>query len=289
MKEIVEQGLKSIGDSTIIKELRRVTGGDINDAYYIKTVKQEYFIKINRKAPADFFTIEVEGLKIINDTNAICVPEVLYCNHSSTTNVSILIMEWIDCVTSKKTEEDLGYQLAKLHLSKKDHFGYDKDTYIGYLKQKNELYSNWVEYYRDCRLAWQIEIAQHKGRLNKERIRKFNRLLQTLDKWIPDIPSSGILHGDLWSGNWMAGPNGEPVLIDPSILYGHNEFDIAFTELFGGFSQEFYRSYQAILPLTTEYNDRKQLYQLYYLLVHLNMFGESYGGSIDRILDRYVG
>lgn len=115
------------------------------------------------------------------------------------------------------------------------------------------------------------------------------RLLEKLDTWIPNNPKSSTLHGDLWGGNWMTGKGGVPYLIDPSILFGDHEFEMAFTELFGGFSQRFYDAYHSVFPLSPEYETRKELYQLYYLLAHLNMFGESYGGSVDRIVRKYVG
>lgn len=115
------------------------------------------------------------------------------------------------------------------------------------------------------------------------------KLLENLDKWVPDKVEPSYLHGDLWGGNWLSGPGGEPYVIDPSFLYGDRHFELAFTEVFGGYSSEFYQAYQDRFPLSPYYEDVKPLYQLYYLLVHLNMFGEAYGRSVDTILKRYTG
>ena len=127
------------------------------------------------------------------------------------------------------------------------------------------------------------------GTIKGNRYHLLTKLLERLEEWIPHHPSASLLHGDLWGGNWMNGADGKPYLIDPSILYGDHAFELAFTELFGGFSPSFYRAYEDVFPLPAEYENQKPLYQLFYLLVHLNMFGESYGGSVDRILKRYVG
>jgi fructosamine-3-kinase len=113
-------------------------------------------------------------------------------------------------------------------------------------------------------------------------------LLDRLGDWLPTHPPASLLHGDLWGGNWLTTALGEPALIDPAVYYGHREADLAFTELFGGFPAAFYVAYRASWPLDSGYEERKDLYNLYHLLNHLNLFGESYGGSVDSILQRYV-
>ena len=134
----------------------------------------------------------------------------------------------------------------------------------------------------------QLEYGRTRGFIRGQREALLVKLLEQLHQWIPTQPKKSILHGDLWGGNWMVGTRGTPYLIDPAILYGDHEFELAFTELFGGFHDVFYEAYQSIFPLSLEYEERKEIYQLYYLLVHLNLFGESYGGAVDRILRRYV-
>ncbi|MFB4164641.1 fructosamine kinase family protein [Alteribacillus sp. JSM 102045] len=109
-----------------------------------------------------------------------------------------------------------------------------------------------------------------------------------LSDWIPDHQHPVKLHGDLWGGNWLPGKDGRPYFIDPAVWYGDHEFELAFTHLFGGFSKRVYDAYQEIKNIEVSFEDRKPLYQLYYLLVHLNIFEESYGSSVDRILSKYA-
>lgn len=176
-----------------------------------------------------------------------------------------------------------------MHRSEGKHFGLEEDQYIGTLPQKNGLYSDWVSFYLERRLMPQFNLADKKGQLNSSRRRKLMKLFDGLHKWLPTKCKPVLLHGDLWGGNWISSRSGQPYLIDPAAFYGHHEFELAFTELFGGFSRAFYQTYQDIIPLTSEYEDRKELYQLYYLLVHLNLFGEAYGQAVDRILRKYIG
>lgn len=166
--------------------------------------------------------------------------------------------------------------------------GFQNDTYIGLLPQPNGLKPNWLEYYREYRLQSQIKYGSDKGVIQGKRLQKLNSLLERLDKWIPAFIEPSYLHGDLYAGNWIVGPAGQPYLVDPSFLYGDRHLDMAFTELFGGFSKEFYDAYEAVNPLRPDFDDIKPLYKLYYLIVHLNMFGESYGNDVDLILNKYV-
>src|SRR5690606_35616774 len=114
------------------------------------------------------------------------------------------------------------------------------------------------------------------------------KLIDDLDQWIPAHHPPSLLHGDLWKGNWLAGPDGEPYLIDPAVFYGDREYELAFSELFSGFSPTFYAAYKEAAPVSKEYGERRPIYQLYYLLVHLIHFGEAYGSAVDRVLQRYV-
>ena len=134
----------------------------------------------------------------------------------------------------------------------------------------------------------QLEQGRTRGFVRGQREALLVKLLEQLHHWIPTQPKKSILHGDLWVGNWMVSTRGTPYLIDPAILYGNHEFELAFTALFGGFHDVFYEAYQSIFPLSLEYDEWKEIYQLYNLLVHLNVFGESYGGAVDRILRTYV-
>lgn len=288
MKKQISHALEVIGDTSPMQAIKKISGGDINEAYYIQTSEQEYFIKGNRNVSDHFFRVEAKGLQRMRDTGVIHVPDVFYYDDPME-NEGVIVMEWIQGEKKPHTEEQLGTNLASMHKSFGKAHGFDDDTFIGLLPQPNNWYDNWMEYYHDCRLVSQFNIAAERGRLTMDRKSLLKKLMERLPNWIDHGAKPSLLHGDLWGGNWMAGPNGSPYLIDPSILYGDHAFEIAFTELFGGYSETFYRAYQEEYPLPDHYEEIKDIYQLYYLLVHLNLFGEGYGGSVDRILKYYVG
>ncbi|WP_080874314.1 fructosamine kinase family protein [Oceanobacillus timonensis] len=286
---MIEEKLKHIGDNTSIQTKTPVSGGDINQAYYIQTGKQAYFIKVNRQAESGFFQVEANGLERIRSTQTIAVPEVYYFDQSSGDQEMTLIMEWIQGEKTATTEQQLGEQLASMHAAGgSGQYGLDQSTYVGKLHQPNGWYTDWADYFRECRLQPQFDIAVQLNRMNQNRRMKLEKLMDNLDKYLPKQPQVSLLHGDLWGGNWIAGQAGKPYLIDPSILYGDHLFELSFTEVFGGFSNTFYSQYQNVFPLEDYYEEIKPIYQLFYLLVHLNMFGEVYGGSVDRILKRYT-
>ncbi|WP_173918506.1 fructosamine kinase family protein [Halobacillus sp. Marseille-Q1614] len=288
MKKDIERVVQALGDSSAVKNVHQVSGGDINQAFYVKTEEQEYFIKGNQNVPSHFFKAEAEGLKLIKETRTAAVPEVYYYDEPKQGEAAMLAMKWVEGEDRPHTAEVLGRKLAEMHNHKADRYGFGLPTFVGTMDQPNEWRNTWLEYYRDCRLKEQLEIGLDKGNLPLSRQKNLEWLIEHLDVWIPASPSPSLLHGDLWGGNFIAGPKGEPYLIDPSVLYGDPCFELAFTELFGGFSQDFYTAYKEVSPLPSDYEDIRPLYQLFYLLVHLNMFGESYGPSVDQILKRFT-
>lgn len=287
MKKIIEEGLKHIEENGVILSANGVSGGDINEAFYVRTKENEYFVKLNRNVPRSFFDFEAKGLQLIRNTNTIHVPYVYGVFEVEQTPT--LWMEWMKGTRTKDTDRWLGERLAAMHLADGQNYGYEGKSYIGLLLIDGKIMDSWLDYYRDIRLMKQLKIGQKSGRIRGKREKQLYKLMERLGQWIPDKPKSSLLHGDLWGGNWITGKNGNPYLIDPSVLRGDHEFEIAFTQLFGGFSHRFYDAYQAVFPLSDEYESKKELYQLYYLLVHLNLFGESYGYSVDRILNKFVG
>jgi fructosamine-3-kinase len=289
MQAMMEEALRTIGDASGIVSIRPVSGGDINRAYRVETKRERYFVKTNRRIPARFFYAEAEGLERIRATGTIAVPRVYRVHESAETGEGLLVLEWIEGERTRTTEEELGRQLAALHQTTAERFGLETDNFIARLPQPNGWYASWTDYYRERRLLPQVQLAERLGRMTPCRRKQLTALMDGLDRWLPRDSRPSLLHGDLWGGNWLAGPGGRPYLIDPSAFYGDREMEIAFTELFGGFSPAFYRSYQEVWPLSPGYAERKPLYQLFYLLVHLNLFGESYGAAVDRILARYAG
>ncbi|WP_101842324.1 fructosamine kinase family protein [Halobacillus sp. Marseille-P3879] len=289
MKQQIKRVLQQINDQSGIQEIKSVSGGDINEAFYVKTEEQTYFMKGNQNVPSHFFKAEASGLEAIRHTQTVSVPEVYYYDEPDENEIGMMALEWIEASSTYDSSEKLGEKLALMHKQTADHYGFGEPTFVGELDQPNEWKDSWVEYYRDNRLHHQYLIGKENGRINGKRQKRMETLLTHLDKFVPAEPSASLLHGDLWGGNYLTSKEGEPFLIDPSIVYGDPQFEIAFTELFGGFAPSFYSSYQQVSPLYSEYKEVKPLYQLFYLLVHLNIFGEMYGSSVDRILKKYIG
>ena len=286
LEAMTKIGLENGRDNSELITIKPIDGGSINEAFYVKTREGEYFMKHHANSQKDFFKSEAIGLRIIKETETISVPN--YLSYSDKHGEAFLLMEWIEGKKSAETESILGRNLAQLHRTFGTMHGFKNDTYIGILDQPNTLEPNWLAYFRENRLNYHVKNAIDKGLLVGSRKDKFLRLLDNLDKWIPTFVEPSYLHGDLYSGNWLVGPSGEPYLVDPSFFYGDRHLEIAFTEVFGGFSKEFYDSYNENFPLHENYEEIKQIYQLYYILVHFIMFGESYGKQIDEILNYYV-
>lgn len=287
MNPLLKEAMKQAGDESSIYKIKRVAGGSINESYFVKTDRNNYFIKYHPNAPNRFFELEAKGLQLIKDTNTIDVPKVIA--YSDQQERAYLVLEWVSGQEHKDTERLLGERLASMHCHKGDKHGFSSNTYVGTLSQVNGLYTSWQAYYRECRLYSQLELGILRNQITGKRRRQLNKLIDKLDLFVPDHVTPSYLHGDLWGGNWIVGSNGAPFLIDPSFLFGDRHFELAFTELFGGFSNSFYQAYEERFPVSSYYEDCKAIYQLYYLLVHLNIFGEMYGPHVDTILNKFVG
>ncbi len=196
-------------------------------------------------------------------------------------------MEHIEAKSPNSKDLELfGNQLAQLHKVTSDEFGFEENNFIGSLHQSNKTHTKWNDFYLEEHLIPQLELSKSKGLLNVDEIPETQKLKDICFPYFKNAKSS-LLHGDLWSGNYLISTSGKPYLIDPAIYFGHNEVDIAMSKLFGGFGQSFYDSYHSFISKDKFTEDRIQLYQLYYLLVHLNMFGTSYYSSVKQILSKY--
>jgi fructosamine-3-kinase len=275
---------------TSVGALRSITlvgGGDINAAARVETRDACYFVKWNSRPRPRMFEVEARGLNLLATAEALRVPRVI----AVIDQPAALVLEWIDLGSNKTAAaEALGRGLAQQHRSTAQTYGLDHDNYIGSTPQRNTPARSWIEFYRDRRLGAQRALAQRHGYLTPDRERQLDRVMDHLDHWIDDSQvAPSLLHGDLWVGNYLIDAQGNPVLIDPAVYYGDREAEIAFTELFGGFGARFYAAYNEVWPLDHNYADRRDLYNLYHLLNHLNLFGEGYGGSVDAILRHYAG
>lgn len=269
-----------------ISNVQSVSGGDISKTYLIETSHHKYFLKINSNSNAlDMFNAEKKGLEAIANTNTIATPKIFASDIFQ--NNAFLILEYIESKSpNDKDFENLGQQLAELHKHKSSSFGFIDDNFIGSLPQYNNKNTDWAKFYINQRLLPQIELALSKKLLQHKDVPK----TETMHKVCNDIfkqVSPSLLHGDLWGGNYLISTEGKPYLIDPAVYYGHSEVDIAMSKLFGGFGISFYDTYHKSFPKTQEFDARIELYQLYYLLVHLNLFGGSYYNSVKRIFNTY--
>lgn len=289
MNHFVQLILKQIGIPSTVHQIEPISGGSISDAYKIITDQQIYFFKTKTNVHRDFFQKEMYNLTLLRNTKTIGIPEPYGEWYDPNTKCGAIIIEWIEGVSTKTTEEKLGQQLAQLHLSFGSRFGLQEDNYIGTLPQKNGWSSNWITFFRENRLKEQVDMGKKSGVIKGKRLQKLEKLMERLDQWLDPHPKPSPLHGDLWGGNWIPGPNGNPYLIDPASYYGDHELDLAFTECFGGFSPTFYHAYQEVFPLSSTYPERKHIYMLVFLLIHLNLFGELYGPRVDKILNYYIG
>ncbi len=286
------EALQKAGDPGPIRESRHVGGGDINQAAQVLTPQGRYFLKWHRSPPSRFFECEARGLALLAGAGAVRAPAVLGYGSVPGSQTAFLILEWIERGSGGKDSaaaETLGRGLAQQHLLEQDRYGLDHDNYIGRLPQPNAPTDSWLAFYRDQRLGAQRDLARRLGYLPTKRERLLDQLMDSLSRWIDETQCRpSLLHGDLWGGNWMVAEGSEPVMIDPAVYIGDREADLAMTALFGGFPSTFYAAYREAFPLAPGYEERQPLYKLYYLLCHLNLFGEGYGGSVDGILQRYV-
>lgn len=293
-KQAALKALRKFGDPGSLRRAAEVSGGSISRAYRLTTERGTYFFKWHRHAPRAFFAAEARGLERLGRAaKTVRIPRVFAWDDPAEDGEGWILLEWIDSgnqgLSSERTAEKLGRGLAELHRSAAEAFGLEENNFIGILPQPNGWYNNWADFYRERRLVPQIRLASERGLLPGRRSRLFHRLCDRLEQWLdrPDLRPS-LLHGDLWNGNALADSRGAPCLIDPAVYYGDREVDLAFSEMFGGFPSRFYDAYNEVFPLSPGFSERKPLYQLYYLLVHLNLFGESYGPAVDRIAERYA-
>ena len=272
-------------DERIIK-FSILSGGDISNAYKVNTAINSFFIKCNASPNAlDMFEKEALGLNLIRQTNTIKTPDVI--SYGSFNGHAYLILEHIESKSASSNDfQRFGEQLAKLHICTSKNFGLNTDNFIGRLQQTNSFKNDWLGFYTDERLIPQLSLSKRKGLLSERECPSTQEIKNRLYVPFEGIRAS-LLHGDLWGGNYLISKDGTPYLIDPAVYYGHNEVDIAMSKLFGGFGKAFYEAYHAIIPEDEHTNVRMEIYQLYYLLIHLNMFGSSYYRAVKRILNRY--
>lgn len=265
-----------------------VSGGDINDAFEVSLSDgRTVFVKTNDRADPAMFPAEAQGLEWLSKAGALRTPRVLAVSRGEAP--AFLVLEYLESARRVSDfDERLGRRLADLHRFGAPSFGLDHDNFIGRLSQGNASAPTWAEFYRQRRLQPQLERAAERGFAPRELKVGFERLFARMDDVVGPPEPPARLHGDLWGGNLHVDERGEPCIIDPAAYGGHREIDLAMMRLFGGFSHATFAAYDEAFPLAEGHEDRVPLYQLYPLMVHVNLFGGSYVGSVLRALDACV-
>ncbi len=263
--------------------INNVSGGCINETVHLHDSQQHYFVKLNHIDQLAMFEAEAQGLISIQQSRSIKSPAVITLG--CVEDRAFLVLEHLNMQSSipRLGADQLGIQLAQMHRHTKQQFGWHQKNTLGTTTQPNHWQSSWLDFWREQRLGYQLQLAYRNGysRLRQPGERLLNKLATILQDHRPE-PS--LLHGDLWSGNY-AFADDVPVIFDPATYYGDRETDIAMTELFGGFSPEFYQAYNEAYPLKAGYEQRKTLYNLYHILNHVNLFGRGYLSQAEQMIE----
>lgn len=267
-------------DTNIVNQVS-VTGGDINSGARLDTESGErLFVKWNLHAPDDMFLKEAQGLQLLSTAESgIVIPKPRFVGQH------FLLMEFIE-ESSYGNAYLFGSQLAQLHRKSNELFGLETTNYSGKLPQSNRYHADWLEFFIRERLEPQVKMAIDSGLLPKSHHAIFERVFNYTYIIFPDEPPA-LLHGDLWNGNYMWTTSGDTAIYDPAVYFGHREMDLAMTQLFGGFTDEFYRGYNEVYPLQKGYEERFKLCNLYPVLVHANLFGGNYVQQANQLLKRF--
>lgn len=266
-----------------------LSGGCISNAYEIKTdVEKTYILKYNSSINNDMFIKEAHGLQELNKAAVIKIPDVI------TFNEDYILLEQIVAGNKQRIfSEDFGRKFALLHKFTGEFYGFYEDNYIGSnpqlnISQENEKH-DWTKFYFNKRIFFQLQLAKDKGNSTSELRKAIAGLENKIDEIVDDNGEKpSLLHGDLWGGNYLINEKGFACLIDPAVYYGNREADLAMTKLFGGFDSRFYEAYNEVFPLPDGYEYRENIYKLYHVLNHLNLFGGGYYSQAMSLINYYI-
>ncbi len=282
MLKSIGDGLSAtLGEMTEVEWVRNLSGGDINHAALIRSGNTNWFLKYHPHASSDMFATEAQALTEISDQGCIRVPSPIALGDDRGT--VWLVLEYLE-LTSTGPASQLGERLAAMHSVRYERYGWVRNNYIGSTPQDNARADNWALFWRDRRLKPQLAMAEAHG-FGGQLLNNGDRLLDSMDQLMDGHqPAASLLHGDLWAGNKAFTHDGQAVIFDPASYHGDRETDIAMTELFGGFEPAFYAAYEAHSPLPDAYHLRRNLYNLYHLLNHLNLFGQAYLSRCENMI-----
>ncbi|WP_117234854.1 fructosamine kinase family protein [Vibrio maerlii] len=268
-----------------IREKVKLPGGDINQCYMISDGEQRYFVKINQKDELSLFESEVDSLKELRHSDTVFVPEVVHLGNCK--DAAFLVLNYFPtkALNTDEASFNFGQQLARLHQwGEQKEYGFDSDNYVGATLQPNRWEKKWHRFFSEQRIGWQLQLLSEKG----IELGNSEAIIQAVsDELAHHHPTPSLLHGDLWSGN-VANSAFGPLCFDPSCYWGDRECDIAMTELFGGFNNQFYAGYASVLPLSSGYEHRRTIYNLYHILNHCNLFGGHYLDEAQSIIEEML-
>ncbi len=270
-----------------LMDVQGMQGGSINQTYHLLYKTHHYFVKVNQSSLLAMYVVEALGLQALAETITLRIPKVIVYGVSGET--AFLVLEYISLsALNSNSYRQLGRQLAEMHQQPQGYFGWQQDNYIGHNNQKNQKNKNWLKFWLEQRLKVQLNLASANGYTGRVQDLGQELCACSADFFASYQPQASLLHGDLWSGNAAADEYGQAIIYDPACYYGDREADIAMTELFGGFSRDFYAAYEEVFPLDAGYTTRKNFYNLYHILNHLNLFGSGYLAQAEAMMQQLI-
>ena len=279
---------EKFSDDLHIFKTQPVGGGCISSSLKLQTNQGDFFVKWNGSGPDDLFVREAECLRELALANVpqLAIPEVLLEKEKDETS-GFLLLKFLQTGHSASEDEKLGIGLAHLHRKNHERFGFYHDNYCGSTRQNNQWNTSWIDFFGRQRVLYLVEKIRNSRGLSSNEEENYEKLVSRLPGLIPDQPGPSLIHGDLWSGNYLFTTQG-PALIDPASYYADREMEFSIMTMFGGFSQTTWRAYQQEYPLNPGWEERVQLYQIYHQLNHYYLFGGSYGNQALRIARQFL-
>ncbi|MFQ5642223.1 MAG: fructosamine kinase family protein [Thiogranum sp.] len=281
-RAIEKQLQEVLGEQVRLSAPRAVGGGSINQSCRVSSGQQSWFVKLNRANMLDMFAAEAEGLEALREADALCIPQPLCRGQDG--QQAWLVMDYLETGGSGSSTA-LAEGLAAVHRIRSTHFGWHRDNTIGSTPQINTQEADWLTFWREHRLAFQLQLAARNGAATRALDIGEQVLIQLPALLDGHEPEASLLHGDLWSGNYAFTRDGRPTIFDPAVYFGDREADLAMTELFGGFSRDFHAAYRNAWPLDSGYPLRRMLYNLYHVLNHFNLFGGGYLSQAQGMME----
>ena len=286
-----EQALKQQISNALNADIRQIvplTGGMIAEVYRVDLASGEQIVAKADESDTAALSIEGYMLRYLTENSALPVPEVLHCDDH------LLLMIYLEGENhlGDSEQEHAADLLADLHNVTQPQYGLERDTLIGPLHQPNSLTDSWIEFFRQHRLLYMAHLAHRDGPLPASHRDRLEKLASQLHRWLHEPSHPSLIHGDIWTTNVMTHQGRIVGFIDPAIYYGHAEIELAYTTLFGTFGRTFgtafFQRYEAHRPIEPGFfEERRHLYNLYPLLVHVRLFGGHYIDSVDETLRRF--